>query len=74
MSAACASHGILLAAEALGFAGVWRTGDAAFDRNVMEGLGLEANEEIAGFLYLGSRDGKAKPLPAINPLAYLENW
>ena len=74
MSTACAAHGILLAAEALGFAGIWRTGDPAFDRNVMEGLGMEANEEIAGFLYLGSRDGKAKPLPAINPLAYLENW
>ncbi len=74
MSAACAAHGLLLSAEALGFAGVWRTGDAAYDRNLMEGLGLERSEEIVGFMYLGSRDGKAKPLPAINPLAYLENW
>lgn len=66
LSVGCASQAILLAAETLDLAGVWRTGAAAFDRFVMDGLGLGENEEIIGFLYLGTRDGKAKTLPEVN--------
>ncbi len=73
-SAACAAHAILLAAEAQGYAGVWRTGDAAFDPVVMAGLGLAGNEEIIGFIYLGSRDGAAKPIPLLEPDKFLGNW
>lgn len=74
LSAGCAAHGLLLAAEALGFAGIWRTGDPAFDREVMDGLGLGAQEEITGFLYLGSRDGQAKPLPQLEPEEFVSTW
>lgn len=73
-SAACAAHAILLAAEASGFAGIWRTGDAAFDPNVEQALGLAANEEITGFLYLGTREGGAKPLPQLNAADFVDNW
>lgn len=74
LSAGCAAHGLLLAAQALGFAGVWRTGDAAFDRQVMDSLGLETHEELVGFVYLGTRDGKAKPLPTLAPEDYITHW
>ena len=74
LSAGCAAHGLLLAAEASGYAGVWRTGDAAFDRNVMTGLGLSEDEEIVGFLYLGSRDGKAKPVPQLSTAEFVSSW
>lgn len=74
LSAGCAAQGILLAAEALGYAGIWRTGDAAFDRAVMDGLGLAANEEIVGFLYLGTRDGPAKPVPELATADYVSTW
>ena len=74
MSAACAAHGILLATDALGYAGIWRTGSNAFDVHVMAGLGLSANEEIAGFIYIGSRDGRAKPLPALEMADYVKDW
>jgi len=73
-SAACAAHAILLAAEAQGYAGVWRTGDAAFDHSVMAGLGLAVNEEIIGFIYLGSRDGAAKTIPPLEPDEFLGDW
>ena len=73
-SAACAAHAILLAAEACGYAGIWRTGDAAFDRNVMSSLGLGHHEEIIGFLYLGTRDGKAKPVPQLDPADFVSSW
>lgn len=74
MSAACAAHAILLAAQAKGYAGVWRTGDAAFDRSVMTELGLSENEEIAGFIYLGTRDGPAKMIPTLAPDDFLSQW
>jgi hypothetical protein len=37
-------------------------------------LGLSANEEIAGFIYIGSRDGRAKPLPALEMADYVKDW
>ncbi|MEP4146293.1 MAG: nitroreductase [Halioglobus sp.] len=74
LSAGCAAHGLLLAAEALGYSGVWRTGDAAFDRNVMDGLGLSDSEEITGFLYVGTRDGPPKPLPSLATTDFVSQW
>ena len=74
LSAGCAAHGILLAAEALGYAGIWRTGDAAFDRALMDRLGLAANEEVTGFLYLGTRDGSAKPIPRLEAARFNSYW
>ena len=74
MSAACAAHGLLLASEALNYAGIWRTGANAFDAHVMAGLELSANEEICGYLYIGSRDGRAKPLAEIVATDYVKTW
>ena len=74
LSAGCAAHAVLLAAEALDYAGIWRTGDVAFDRNFMDALGLAENEEITGFLYLGSRDGPAKPLPRLELTDFASDW
>jgi nitroreductase len=74
LSAGCAAQAVLLAAEACGYAGIWRTGDAAFDPAVMAALGLETNEEIIGFIYLGSREGAGKTLPALSPADFLSSW
>lgn len=73
-SAACAAHTILLATEACGYAAIWRTGDAAFDATVQRALGLADNEEITGFLYLGTREGRAKPLPQLDTADFVGNW
>jgi len=74
LSAACAAHAILLAAEASGFAGMWRTGAAAYDRALMSGLGLAASEEIIGFLHIGSRDGAAKAIPPLDTADFVSAW
>ena len=74
LSAGCAAHAMLLATEALGFAGIWRTGGAAFDANGHRALGARDNEEIVGFLYIGTRDGKAKPLPEREPRHFASEW
>ncbi len=74
LSAGCAAQAILLAAEACGFAGMWRTGAAAYDRAVLSGLGLGDNEEIIGFLYLGTRDGAAKAIPPLTTADFVSVW
>ena len=74
LSAGCAAQAILLASEASGFAGIWRTGDAAFDRCVMHGLDLAANEEIIAFLYVGTREGNAKTIPQLDAAEFVSTW
>ena len=74
LSAGCAAHAILLAAEALGYAGIWRTGSAAFDRAVMTELGLAPEEELVGFVYLGTREGSPKGLPPLDTANFVSSW
>lgn len=54
LSAGCAAQNIMLACHALGFGACWLTGDNAYDESVKEALGLGFNEQITGFLYVGS--------------------
>lgn len=74
LSAGCAAHGMLLAAQALGLGAMWRTGHFAFDPVVHRGLGLGEHDEIVGFLYLGQPGGRPKPLPERNPIEFIERW
>lgn len=74
ISAGCAAHSILLAAHALGYAGVWRTGLNAYSHYVKGDLGLSSNEEIVGFLYLGTIDGDYKILPEMEINEYCRSW
>lgn len=61
-AAAAASQNMLLAATALGYGSMWRTGDPAYDDNVKAAVGLSADEVIAGFVYLGTiAEGSEKP-------------
>lgn len=74
LSAGCAAHAMLLAAEAQGYAGIWRTGAYAEDATVASALGLADNEQIIGFLYFGSREGRAKSLPERKVEDYVSYW
>lgn len=44
---------MLLVAEELGLAAMWRTGDAAYDPRVKQWLGLAPQDAIVGMIYLG---------------------
>ena len=54
LCAGAAAQNILLAARALGFNGVWKTGAAAYDETVKRELGFEPADALVGFLYLGT--------------------
>jgi nitroreductase len=49
---------MLHAASALGFAGGWVTGWAAYSDLVLEGLGARPGEKIAGFIFIGTPSGE----------------
>src|SRR5215471_2161638 len=50
---AAAVQNMLLTAEELGLASMWRTGIAAYDQQVKKWLGLTQDEHIVAFVYLG---------------------
>jgi nitroreductase len=54
MSAGAAATNLLLAANALGYAGSWLTEWYAYDDRVLKALGVEANERIVGFIHIGT--------------------
>jgi nitroreductase len=54
LSCGAAAMNLLLAAHALGFAGGWVTGWAAYSPAVFRGLGAHSGERIAGFIFLGT--------------------
>ena len=56
VSAACAAQNVMLAAHALGYGSMWKTGKPAYDPAVKEALGLAPHEHIVGFMYLGTID------------------
>lgn len=73
-SASCAVHSMQMAAVAQGFAGVWRTGSFAQDETVKQAFELSEQDEIVGFLYLGSSVVKPLPKPAKISAEYFESW
>ncbi|SFB84066.1 nitroreductase family protein [Tropicimonas isoalkanivorans] len=60
LSAGAACYGLLAAALAAGWGANWLTGWAVYDRPFVEqGLGLQPQEFVAGFIHIGSE--KARP-------------
>lgn len=54
LAAGAAVQNFTLALHGSGFGSFWRTGDAAYDPIMKQGLGIPANDHIVGFLYVGS--------------------
>ena len=66
LSTAAAAQNIMLALNAMKYSAIWRTGKLAFNRFVSNKLGLENTEEILGYLYVGTSDGKNKKVPELD--------
>jgi nitroreductase len=62
-AASAAAENMFLAAHALGYGVMWKTGAAAYDANVKALLGLAPQDHIVAFLYLGTlaTPGSAPP-------------
>lgn len=73
-SASCAVHAMQMAAVAQGFAGVWRTGSYAQNEDVKKAFNLNQQDEIVGFLYLGSSSISSMKPPRRNSEDFFEFW
>jgi nitroreductase len=67
LSAGCTVMAMQMAAQALGFGGVWRSGWAMHEPAFARLMGLAEGERIVGFLYLGTPAKPPPPLPAEEP-------
>ncbi len=65
LSVGAAAMNMLNAVHALGYGGVWLTGANAFDPRVVEALGLEGTDKLAGFLFVGTP--RSAPLTTRRP-------
>src|SRR5208337_407365 len=74
LSAGAAAQNIMLASHALGFAAMWKTGEAAYDTRVKEALGIEASDAIAGLLYIGTPKAMPKPPAPLDPADFVQAW
>jgi nitroreductase len=73
-SASAAAQTIMLAAPALGYGAVWKTGAPAYDPTVKLALGLQAEDDIIGFLYVGTRAGGSSPIPRPEARDFVTTW
>jgi nitroreductase len=67
MSAGAATTSLVMAAHALGYAANWLTEWYAYDRAVLDALGLAPNERIAGFVHIGrpAKPPEDRPRPPL---------
>ena len=71
LSAGAAAMSLVLAAHALGYGANWITEWYAYDRGVLDALGLAPHERIAGFIHIGRPPGapEDRPRPPLSAIA-----
>ncbi|MGH6676495.1 MAG: nitroreductase family protein, partial [Xanthobacteraceae bacterium] len=71
LSAGAAAMNLVLAAHALGYGASWITEWYAYDRSVLDGLGLAPHERVAGFVHIGRPPGRPedRPRPQLDEIA-----
>src|SRR5213079_1920090 len=70
LSAGAAAMNLVHAVHALGYAANWITEWYAYDRRVLDKLGLKAHERIAGFVHIGTpaRPSEERNRPPLNDI------
>jgi nitroreductase len=73
LSAGASAQMMMAAAHALGVGAIWRSGSPMFTQEMRDGLGFEANDQLIGFLYLGTPKAR-KELPDLDPADFLRTF
>ena len=70
LSAGAAAMNLVTAAHALGYAANWITEWYAYDRRVLDAIGLNASERIAGFVHIGkpAKPPEDRPRPPLSEI------
>lgn len=74
LTAGCVCFALLQAAQACGFGAQWLTGWMAYDREVAHHLGLAGNEQVVGFIHIGTPRQQAPERERPDPRQLLTDW
>ena len=74
ISVGAAMQNFLIAVHAAGFAGTVLSGKRVGTRSLRCALGLRANEELVGFIVIGTPVDQPKPKPDIEVTDHLSIW
>lgn len=74
LSVGAAVQNLMLAAHDQGYGAMWRTGDLAYSRRFMSGLGLADNERIVAFVYIGTPENAARVPQAPELADHVRRW
>tara|TARA_B100001287_G_C22456537_1_gene423033 strand:+ start:119 stop:682 length:564 start_codon:yes stop_codon:yes gene_type:complete len=75
-STAAAAQNILLALHDKGYGAYWRTGKYSTERNkyISNELSLDINDEVLGYLYIGTPDTDAPKIPELKNENFVTYW
>jgi nitroreductase len=70
LSAGASAMNIVTAATALGYGACWLTGWFVYDRDVLDELGLKADEKLIGLIHIGTptKPNEDRPRPALSEI------
>jgi len=70
LSAGASAMNIVTAATALGYGACWLTGWFIYDRDVLDSLGLKADEKLAGLIHIGkpTKPSEDRPRPTLSEI------
>lgn len=74
LSTGAAVQNLLLALHAQGFGSMWRTGWVGEHATIKQALGLQDNEAVAAFVYVGTPATSAKQPIALNVADFVSQW
>jgi len=66
ITAGCSVHAMQMMAYSLGYGAMWRTGDLSYNNSVKYALNISTQDEIVGYLYIGS-EKKTLPCKPVKP-------
>lgn len=72
VGAAC--QNMMIAASAMGFAAQWLTEWYAFDPAALEAFGVKPDEQVAGFIYIGTACEAPLERPRVDPQTLTTAW
>ena len=75
-STAAAAQNILLALHDKGYGAYWRTGKYSSERNdyISSELSLDNNDEVLGYLYVGTPEVEAPKIPELDNNDFVSYW
>ncbi len=70
----CATQNLINALFIQGYGAIWRSGDMTINPHVKEQLHIAVNEEIIGFVYVGTPVQEIPEPPAADVNAFFKSW